>query len=438
MGGFSLLGYRVLPRCPLPGGTQTWAGYCQTDANDPKLTFTRTPWFDIRRWLSKAPIVKAMPNRRQLVLGMGAAAVSSQILPASAQRQPAFPFASENSAFADDAAQRLERAVAERRVWNIHGLLVLRNEKLIIERYFEGQDRARGVGDLGTVKFGAETLHDLRSCSKSIVTLLYGIALHQGKVPPPEAHLLSAFPEYADLVDDTRSQLTIHHALSMTMGTAWDESSVPYTDPRNSETAMDNASNRYRFILERPVVDRPGAHWTYCGGATALLAHIVSKGSGKSLHDFARQYLFDPLGMGPTEWATGRDGEPFAASGVRMSVRDLARIGTLMLHGGQFDGRQIVPSEWIARCTMPVVSSDELRRYGYQWFLLDVAFGKPKGWAVGRLERMWMAQGEGGQRLFIIPALQLVIAVTSGNYGTEDQWVPPTHLLREVVLASVA
>jgi CubicO group peptidase (beta-lactamase class C family) len=121
-----------------------------------------------------------------------------------------------------------------------------------------------------------------------------------------------------------------------------------------------------------------------------------------------------------------------------MSVRDLARIGAMMLHGGSAGGRPIVPADWIARCVAPTVSADEMRRYGYQWFVLDIGFGKPKGWAVGRLERMWAAQGEGGQRLFVIPALQLVIAVTAGNYGKEDQWIPPTRVLREVVLGSVS
>src|ERR1700761_1858919 len=337
--------------------------------------------------------------------------MGSPILPALGQQHPTFP----PDKFATDVIRRLDQAVAERRVWNIHGLLVLQNGKLIVERYFEGQDRERGVGDLGMVKFSVEKLHDLRSCSKSIVALLYGIALQQGKVPAPEASLLSGFPEYRDLADEERSRVTVHHVLSMTMGTDWDESSLPYADPRNSETAMDNATDRYRYILERPVVDRPGAHWNYCGGATALLARLIAKGSGKSLHEFAREALFDPLGMGPTQWAAGPDGEPFAASGARMSVRDLSRAGMLMLSGGQLNGLQIVPSEWITRCTTPMVSSDELRRYGYQWFVLDLAFGKPKGWAPGRLERMWMAQGEGGQRLFIIPALQLVIALTAGN-----------------------
>ncbi|CCD91621.1 putative Beta-lactamase [Bradyrhizobium sp. ORS 375] len=363
--------------------------------------------------------------------------MSSQIAAAAAQQTWDFLPAADGDAFAAGVARRLDQAVAERRIWNVHGLIVLRQGRLVIERYFEGRDRARGVGDLGTVAFTAETPHDLRSCSKSIVALLYGIALAQGRVPAPEQPLLASFPDYADLASPERSQLTIQHVLTMTMGTDWDESSLPYSDPRNSEIAMDDAPDRYRYILERAIVDTPGAHWTYCGGATALLARLIATGSGKPLHDFARAYLFDPLGMGPTQWATGSDGEPFAASGARMSLRDFARIGALMLDGGRWAGRQIVPADWITRCTTPAVSADELRRYGYQWFLIDVGFGKPKGWAVGRLERMWMAQGEGGQRLFIIPALQLIIAVTAGNYERDDQSLPPTRILREIVLASV-
>lgn len=339
--------------------------------------------------------------------------------------------------FAPDIEARLDKLIAEKRAWNLHGLVVLRNDRLVLERYFEAEDNARGR-PLGKVAFKPETQHDLRSCSKSIIGLLYGIALSQGKVPPPEAPLFAAFPEYADLAGkEGRDRLTIQHVLTMTMGTDWDESSLPYSDPRNSEIAMDNAPDRYRYILERRVVDTPGAHWAYCGGATALLARIISKGTGKALHALARENLFDPLGMGVTEWATGPDGEPFAASGARMSVRDLARIGLMMLHGGKVGDRPVVPGDWVTRCITPAISADEVRRYGYQWFVLDIGFGKPKGWAVGRLERMWMAQGEGGQRLFIVPALQLVIAITAGNYGTEDQWMPPTRVLREVVLASV-
>jgi CubicO group peptidase (beta-lactamase class C family) len=375
-------------------------------------------------------------SRRRMLLGGGAAIVAHSA--GSSAADTFSPIASVDAGFAPDLGARLDKAVADKRVWNQHGLVVLRGNRLVLERYFEGEDEARGVGAIGRVTFRTDSMHDLRSCSKSIVGLLYGIALQQGKVPPPEAPLFSAFPEHADLANtDGRDRLTILHVLTMTMGTDWDESSLTYADPRNSETAMDNAPDRYRYILERPVVDTPGAHWTYCGGATALLARIIAKGSGRTLHEFARENLFDPLGLGPTEWATGRDGEPLAASGARMSVRDLARIGVMMLRGGKLGERTIVPADWVARCVTPAVGADEVRRYGYQWFLVDIAFGKPKGWAVGRLERMWIAQGEGGQRLFIIPALELVIAITAGNYGREDQGAPPARILREVILDSV-
>jgi hypothetical protein len=129
----------------------------------------------------------------------------------------------------------------------------------------------------------------------------------------------------------------------MTMGTDWDELSVPYTDLTNSEIAMDMAPDRYRFVLGAPVVMEPGRRWVYNGGATALLARIIERGTGKPLHALARETLFDPLEIGPTEWFTDNHGEAFAASGLRMTPRDLARIGVMMLKGGMAAERRVVP-----------------------------------------------------------------------------------------------
>jgi CubicO group peptidase (beta-lactamase class C family) len=106
---------------------------------------------------------------------------------------------------------------------------------------------------------------------------------------------------------------------------------------------MDMAPDRYRFVLGGPVVMEPGKRWIYNGGGTALLARIIEKGTGKPLHEFARVTLFDPLGIGPTEWFTDRNGEAIAASGLRMTPRDLARIGSMMLNGGTWRERPVVP-----------------------------------------------------------------------------------------------
>ena len=191
---------------------------------------------------------------------------------------PAIP--PSGAGFSSDLAAQLNKAVAKKRVWNLHGVVVMRNGRLVLERYFEGDDIARGT-PLGKVAFKADTLHDLRSASKSIVGLLYGIALGNGKVPPPDAALFASFPEYTDLAaDPVRNRWTIHHVLTMTMGTDWDELGVPYTDPTNSETAMDMAPDRYRFVLGAPVVTEPGKRWIYNGGATALLARIIARGTG--------------------------------------------------------------------------------------------------------------------------------------------------------------
>ena len=143
--------------------------------------------------------------------------------------------------------------------------------------------------------------------SKSVVGLAYGIALAAGKVPPPEAKLYAQFPEYSDLAGQPgRDRLTIHHVLSMTLGLEWDELTVPYGDPRNAENAMEAAPDRFRFILERPIVGEPGARWTYCGGATALLGRLIARGTGdtgETLLGYCRRVLFDPMGFGPVDWA---------------------------------------------------------------------------------------------------------------------------------------
>ena len=104
--------------------------------------------------------------------------------------------------FADDLEARLGKAVADKRIWNMHAVIVIRGGRLVLERYFDGADDARGT-PLGVVAFKPDTLHDLRSVSKSIVGLLYGIALRDDKVPPPEQPLMQSFPEYADLAADS-------------------------------------------------------------------------------------------------------------------------------------------------------------------------------------------------------------------------------------------
>jgi CubicO group peptidase (beta-lactamase class C family) len=318
---------------------------------------------------------------------------------------------------------------------NLHGVVAARAGGIVYERYWPGLDSARGR-PLGPVRFGPDTPHDLRSVTKSIVGLLYGLALAEGVVPPPDASLVIQFPEYGDLAGDPdRARLTVRHALTMTLGTQWDELTLPYSDPRNSEIAMDRAPDRCRYVLERPAVGPPGERWTYNGGATALLARLIAKGTGRRLEDYARERLLAPLGIAGEEWFLGSDGEAIAASGLRLTARDLARIGVMVLDGGAWESRQLVPADWIAASFDPAVSLPDGRRYGYHWYLGAVSTDDGAGGV--RWEEMVTAIGNGGQRLFLLPRLRLSVAVTAGNYDAPDQWMQPNTVLRDLLLPAL-
>jgi CubicO group peptidase (beta-lactamase class C family) len=300
-----------------------------------------------------------------------------------------------------------------------------------MERYYPGADEALGK-PLGNVLFGPDTLHDLRSVTKSVVGILYGIALDLGLVPPPEAPLLAQFREYPDLVaDPARARLTIENALSMTMGFAWDEQRS-YADPTNSERAMEDAPDRNRYILDRPIVAEPGTCWIYSGGAVALLGALIARGAGATLPNFARQALFEPLGIDSFEWAEGRDGIAAAASGLRLRPRDLLRIGELMLAQGQWGDRCVVSRTWLDASFKPSIPTGDGLDYGRLWYL-----GKDATPALAG-PRRWMAGfGNGGQWLCVMPDARLSVVIVCGNYNAPDSRLAPSRIWREIVLANL-
>jgi CubicO group peptidase (beta-lactamase class C family) len=219
----------------------------------------------------------------------------------------------------------------------------------------------------------------------------------------------------------------------MTLGLDWDELTIPYGDALNSENAMEAAPDRYRFILERPIVAEPGAKWTYCGGATALLGRLIASGTGEPLLAYCRRVLFDPMGFGPADWAKGHDGQYRAASGLRLLPRDLLKIGQLVRAGGVWNGDQIVPPDWLRHALSPAVAINDGFRYGYQWYLGASPSGPAHRW-----QRWAGGIGWGGQRLYVFPELDLVVAQNCGNYartGIEQRRINDA-IIAEIVLPS--
>ncbi|MET7426744.1 serine hydrolase domain-containing protein [Dactylosporangium sp. NPDC005555] len=322
----------------------------------------------------------------------------------------------------DELRGRLDEAIAAGHLDGLHGVVAVRGGETVLEHYGTGADTTWNI-PLGVVEFGPDTLHDLRSVTKSVTALLYGVALGEGRVPNPGASLLEQFPQYPDLAADAgRRKLTVGHALTMSLGLEWREE-IPYDSPDNAEIAMELAADRYRYVLERPVVEAPGTRWHYCGGATALIGKLIADGTGQPLPEYARARLFEPLGIEHFTWIEGADGVASAASGLRLAPRDLARIGSMMLA----EGMDLVPAGWLRTMLEPRLKTDWDAMYGYQWYLETLA------------ERsIVMAAGNGGQRLAVVPELDLTVAITAGNYDDPEQWRTPAALLEQVILPALA
>jgi CubicO group peptidase (beta-lactamase class C family) len=327
----------------------------------------------------------------------------------------------------------LEARIEAGEFGNVHALLAQRGPEVFEEAYFTGPDERRGW-PLGTVVFDADTLHDARSISKTVVALLYGAALAEGKVPALDQPALDAFPEHADLRTPERLRVTIGHLLTMTSGFAWDEFTYPYQDARNSERLMDAAPDRYRYVFEQAFAHEPGTTWTYSGGDVAVIARILERGTGMALEDYAAQALFAPLGIEAHEWLKDRQGVAFAASGLRLRPRDFVKIGRLIADRGAWEGRAVAPPAWVDAMIAPHarVGGEPPcgMAYGYfTWLSALCAEGAPPApYAAGI--------GYGGQRLIVFPETRLVIMITAGNYADREQDAKARALITAVRAAA--
>jgi CubicO group peptidase (beta-lactamase class C family) len=335
-----------------------------------------------------------------------------------------------NSALICGIGPRLE-ALKEARA---HGVVVARHGRLIYEHYFDGQDQRIGRS-LGDVSFDAETKHDIRSISKSVTSLLVGIALDWGLLTDLDARVFSFFPEYADLRTPEKDRITLRHLLTMSSGFAWDETSLPYTNPSNTYWQMSIAPRSDHFVLAQPLAAPPGEVFNYNTGTTHLLGVILRKISDKAIDAFAKETLLDPLGIEDWDWDYDGGFNAAAGSGLRLRPRDLAKIGQLVLAHGKWHGRQIVSSSWIEESTTPHLLFDRsdgatahggATAYGYLWWLGRSPPEHP--------ERDLIAgAGVGGQRVVILPRLDAVVVTTAGLYGHQASGLTVLTTLNEFV-----
>jgi len=330
----------------------------------------------------------------------------------------------------------MEAAIDNGTYPNIHSILIFHNNKIVYEKYWSGSDRKESK-DVGIIAHGVDSLHAIQSMSKSVTSACVGIALQQGKIKSINQKLFDFFPEYAAQDTGLKAQITIKDLLTMTAGFKWNEDD--YNSPDNSEHLMGNSPDPVKYMMAMPMSDTPGKVFTYNGGATELLAAIVQKATGKPIDVYAKEYLFTPLDISHFKWTSTNDSNdvPDAFSGVYMRSRDLVKFGSLYMNDGRYEGKQILSANWVRQSTTPFIIADDgsdprfnKSEYGFQWWIFkDSVMNKPIVIAA--------CVGNGGQRVFVDKANNLVVVFTGGNYRMPDKYLNPYLILKKFIYPAV-
>ncbi len=293
----------------------------------------------------------------------------------------------------------------------LHSVLLVKNDQLIIEEYFNTAS--------------ADQPHDLRSTTKSIRSILMGIAIDKGFITsvedPISKYLKSPIP--TKNIDARKEKITIKHLLTMSSGfdcNDWDKKS------KGQEDKVSRKKNWLQYTLDLPMINEPGTVSNYCSMGAILIAEIISQASGMTIDKFADQYLFHHLGISNVHWGHTSDKE-IIPSGKRlyMTSRDMAKIGQLILNEGTWNEKQIVSQKWIEESTTPKTKITGID-YGYFWW--NIPFSVKE-----KIMTSKTATGNGGQYIMIFPTLDMFVVFTGGAYNSQDDKLP-FAILKDIFL----
>ena len=292
-------------------------------------------------------------------------------------------------------------------------LLVIRHGHLVGEQYFLGGR--------------ADSVYSARSVTKSVMALLVGIAIDQGRIASPSVPLSTYFQPPLPVLDSAKGSITIHDLLTMTSGFQWDE--------EGNVAEYDNwvtSPNEIEYLVQRPLVCTPGACWNYNSAAVHLLSVIISRAIPGGTPAFADSVLFTPLGFHPVEWEVFADGYANGGAGLYLRPRDMAKIGALVLQQGVSGHTAIVPAAWIQQITQrELATPDVLEGPG--------SMGYGDLWWVGAINghRLVLAWGYGGQFIWIVPDLDLVVVATAAWQGVGNAAYTDADAIAALIATSV-
>ncbi|MDT0595262.1 serine hydrolase domain-containing protein [Glaciecola petra] len=279
-------------------------------------------------------------------------------------------------------------------------------------------------------------LHTLQSATKSVTSAVLGIAVDNALIDSIDTSAMHYFKDYIfDKSDIRRAKLTIEDLLTMRSGINW-QTEGGYDDPNHSTNALESSQEWIQYTLSRPMDAEPGTVFEYNDGVSVLLGKIIREATGKRIDDYAKEHLFTPIGINDFHWKITPDGEADTEGGLYLSTHDFARFGYLFLRDGQWNGMQVISSDWVKRSVAPTVTdiapdNDQINdAYGYQWWVIKHQDGKPA---------IYEAKGFGGQRLVIVPHLDLLAVFNAwdirGRHATPavnafiDEIIPATKTI---------
>ncbi len=336
-----------------------------------------------------------------------------------AEQTHAFPTSSPAAQQLDgERLNELVRQIEAGEFGDIHSLLILRNDTLVLEKYFLG--------------FTRESLRPIYSVTKSITSALIGQAVADGAIRDLDAKLLAFFPQYPHIAhrDHRKEAITVAHVLTMTAGFSWDEISTSYGSAQNDASKLAESPDWLQYILDLPVVDPPGSRFIYNSGCTLLLGGILAHSLKPSVTDYARATLFNPLGITHVVWEHARV-VVNTGWGLHLRPIDMAKIGQLYLHQGRWAEQQVLPAHWVEQSTASHVTVGETLEYGYQWWRFSP--GSRTTQAL-RTNDVFFGWGYGGQFIFVVPHLRMVVVSTARNFPRGD---PTFEMLRAYIFPSV-
>lgn len=304
----------------------------------------------------------------------------------------------------------------------INSILLLKDGKLIVEKYFEGihLDISNRSLDFHHRSFERESLQFAASVTKSINSILVGIAIDKSYIKSVDEQVVNYFPEYDSIFSEETKLIKIRDLLTMSSGIPWTED-YPYDDHRNDLGQMWASEDPIGFVFAKPITTKISEEFLYNSGSSNILGEIVRKASGLTLSEFAEKYLFEPLGIHDYNFVGFEKNEniKMASSGLYLRAVDFAKIGELMRQGGEWNGIQIVSNKWVVVSTQKSLEVPKNRNpipefihgYSYQWWN-----GSFKDIPV----EFYLAAGFGGQFIFVVPDYKMTIVINAGDYESQD------------------